>query len=174
MKLALNLKAYIAENAENSVAVLGFLLLLSIYGLVSSFDEDEVLKLFEFVAQQKTAVELFGTMGLADKISCFVQNLIQKHKHIKVVRFICAYNMANKNQSVDHLLRKHVEISAKVISESNCKKTNHIAIKDKARDQEIDTLETVLQCISDNKIESVDLLSQVQSRILELNRQKGK
>ena len=69
MKLALNLKAYVAENTENSVSVLGFLLLLSIYGLVSSFDEDEVLKLFEFVAHQKTAVELFGTMGLADKIS---------------------------------------------------------------------------------------------------------
>jgi hypothetical protein len=69
MKLALNLKAYIGENTENSVPVLGFLLLLSIYGLVSSFDEDEVLNLFGFVAQHKIAEELFGTMGLAHKIS---------------------------------------------------------------------------------------------------------
>jgi hypothetical protein len=69
MKLALSLKAYIGENTENSVPVLGFLLLLSIYGLVSSFDEDEVLKLFGFVAQHKIAVELFGIMGLAHKIS---------------------------------------------------------------------------------------------------------
>ena len=69
MKLALNLKAYIGQNTENSVPVLGFLLLLSIYGLVSSFDEDEVLNLFGFVAQHKIAVELFRTMGLAHKIS---------------------------------------------------------------------------------------------------------
>jgi hypothetical protein len=67
-RLVLNLKAYIGENTENSVAVLGFLLLLSIYGLVPYFDEDEVLKLFGFVAQHKIAVELFGTMGLADKV----------------------------------------------------------------------------------------------------------
>jgi hypothetical protein len=37
--------------------------------LVSSFDEDEVLNLFGFVAQHKIAVDLFGTMGLAHKIS---------------------------------------------------------------------------------------------------------
>ncbi|WJX35838.1 hypothetical protein P8452_23782 [Trifolium repens] len=169
-RLVLNLKAYIGENTENSVAVLGFLLLLSIYGLVPYFDEDEVLKLFGVVAQHKIAVELFGTMGLADKVYDFVQNLIGKKQHIEAVRFICAYNMANKNQSVD-LLREHVQ-SAKVISEINCKKTNSIKIKDNSRDQEIDTLRTVLQCISDNNIESVDLLNQIQGRILELSRQK--
>jgi O-methyltransferase involved in polyketide biosynthesis len=49
--------------------VLGFLLLLSIYGLVSYFNEDEVLELFAFVAQHKIAVELFGTFGFANKVS---------------------------------------------------------------------------------------------------------
>ena len=87
MNLALNLKAYIGENTENSVPVLGFLILLSIYGLVSSFDEDEVLKLFGIVAQHKIAVELFGTMGLEHKISgmliykCFVQTLVFLSTH---------------------------------------------------------------------------------------------
>jgi len=57
----------------------------------------------------------------------FVENLIQKQKHTEAVRFICAYNMANKNQSVD-LLREHVQ-SAKVIYESKCKTTNSIEIK---------------------------------------------
>jgi len=69
MKLALKLKASIGENTENSVPVLGFLLLLSIYGLISFFDEDEVLKLFGFAAQHKISVELFGIMGLAHKVS---------------------------------------------------------------------------------------------------------
>ncbi|XP_045818164.1 FRIGIDA-like protein 3 [Trifolium pratense] len=172
MKLALNLKAYIGENTENSVPVLGFLLLLSIYGLVSSFDEDEVLKLFGFIAQHKIAVELFGTMGLAHKISDFVQNLIRKQQHIEAVRFICAYSMANKNQSVD-LLREHMQ-NSKVISERSCKTTNSSEIKDKAIDHEIASLETVLRCISDNNIDSADLLDVIQGRILELNREKGK
>jgi len=69
MKLALDLKANISQNTENSVTVLGFLLLLSIYGLVPSFDEEEVLTLFGLVSQHNIAVELFGAMGFADKIS---------------------------------------------------------------------------------------------------------
>ncbi|PNX85712.1 frigida-LIKE protein, partial [Trifolium pratense] len=69
MKLALHLKSNISENTENSVVVVGFLLLLSIYGLAPSFDEDEVYKLFGFAAQHKITVELFGTLGFADKAS---------------------------------------------------------------------------------------------------------
>jgi len=69
MKLALDLKANISQNTENSAAVLGFLLILSIYGLVPSFDEDELLKIFGLVSQHNIAVELFGAMGFADKIS---------------------------------------------------------------------------------------------------------
>jgi len=42
MKLALDMKAYISQITENSTAILGFLLLLSIYGLTPSFDENEL------------------------------------------------------------------------------------------------------------------------------------
>jgi hypothetical protein len=69
MKLALNLKANISQNTENSAAILGFLLLLTIYGLATFFDEDEVFKLFGFAAQHEIAVELFETLGFADKAS---------------------------------------------------------------------------------------------------------
>lgn len=69
MKLALDLKANMRASSENSLAVLGFLLILSIYGLVSSFNEDEVLKLFEIAARHKQAVELFQMLGFVDKIS---------------------------------------------------------------------------------------------------------
>lgn len=69
LKLALDLKANIREGAESSLMILGFLLLLSNYGLASDFTEDEVLKLLEFSAQHKQAVELFHTLGFVDKIS---------------------------------------------------------------------------------------------------------
>ncbi|CAJ2660602.1 unnamed protein product [Trifolium pratense] len=75
LKLALDLKA---NMKENSLVVLGFLLLLSIYGLVSYFDEDEVLELFAFVAQHKIAVQLFGSLGFAKKVSDFMENLVKR------------------------------------------------------------------------------------------------
>ncbi|GAU15572.1 hypothetical protein TSUD_108300 [Trifolium subterraneum] len=69
LKLALDLKANIKENNENSLVVLGFLLLLSIYGLVSYFNEDYILELFAFVAQHKIAVKLFVALGFSNKFS---------------------------------------------------------------------------------------------------------
>ncbi|MED6144296.1 hypothetical protein PIB30_014378 [Stylosanthes scabra] len=69
MQLALDLKANLKASAENSSVVLGFLMFLSIYGLASSFDEDEVLRLLEIAAPHKQSVELFRILGFADKIS---------------------------------------------------------------------------------------------------------
>jgi len=46
--------------------------------------------------------------------------------------------------------------------------------QDKARDQEIASLGTVLQCISDNNLESTGLLhKEIDYRILELKAHKG-
>jgi hypothetical protein len=69
LKLAFDLKSNMSESTENSLVVLGFLLLLSIYGLVTSFGEEEVLELFASVAQHKIAIELFETLGFANKVS---------------------------------------------------------------------------------------------------------
>ncbi|XP_058753550.1 uncharacterized protein LOC131626734 isoform X2 [Vicia villosa] len=161
LKLALDLKANMKENAENSLGALGFLLLLSIYGLVTFFIEDEILELFEFVAHHKIALELFRTLGFANKVSVadFVENLIKKKQFIGAVRFICEYNLADKNQLVD-LLQEHVQ-NAKLICETNCKNNNSIEIKDKARDQEIASLGTVLRCFSDHSLEPKDLLEKI-------------
>lgn len=72
LKLAHELKFNIKENTENSLEVLGFLMILSIYGLLTYFDEDEVFKLFASVAsvaEYKIAVKLFRTLGFVHKVS---------------------------------------------------------------------------------------------------------
>ncbi|XP_024641373.1 myosin-10 isoform X2 [Medicago truncatula] len=173
LKLARDLKAYMRENTKNSSAVVGFMLLLSVYGLLTYFDKCEVLELFASVAQHKTVMELFETLGFANKASDFVKYLIRRKQFVEAVRFSCAYNLADKNQLID-MLREHVQ-NVKLICTSRCEKTNSIEIKDKARDQEIASLGTVLQCISDNSLESEDLLrEEIQCRIHELNQHKGK
>ncbi|WJX69358.1 hypothetical protein P8452_53617 [Trifolium repens] len=98
LKLALHLKANMKENNENSLVVLGFLLLLSIYGLVSYFNEDYILEIFAFVAQHKIAVKLFEALGFANKLSDFVEKLIRMKQfdsvlHItwlrRINKFLC-------------------------------------------------------------------------------------
>ncbi|XP_057455618.1 uncharacterized protein LOC130746864 isoform X2 [Lotus japonicus] len=171
LKKACDLKANMRENSVNSLVVLCFLQLLSIYGLLSSFDEDEVLKLFDFAAHHKQTVELFQTLGFTDKVSDFVQSLIKKEQYFEAVRFICAFKLEDKNQPVD-LLRKYAQ-NAKLISGRICKNTMSLEIKDDARDQEIASLKSVQQCISDNNLESEDLINEIQHRINELSWEKG-
>ncbi|WJX74144.1 hypothetical protein P8452_57836 [Trifolium repens] len=172
LMLAFDLKADMKENTGNSLTVLGFLLLLSIFGLLSSFNEDEVLELFTFVSQHKIAIELFETLGFANKVSDFVKNLITRKQFVAAVRFSCAYSLADKNQLVD-MLREHVK-NVKLICESSCEKTNSIEIKDKVKDQEIASLRTVLQCILDCNLQSEDMLDKaIKYRILELKASKG-
>ncbi|XP_045799765.1 nuclear matrix constituent protein 1-like [Trifolium pratense] len=173
LKLALDLKAYMKDNTENSLTVLGFLLLLSIFGLLTSFNEDEVLELFASVSQHNLAIELFGILGFANKVSDFVKNLIMTKQFVAAVRFSCAYCLADKNQLVV-MLREHIQ-NAKLICDSSCEKTNSIEIKDKARDREIASLGTVLQCILDCNLQSEDMLldKDIKYRILELKAIKG-
>jgi hypothetical protein len=64
------------ENTENSLAVVSFLLLLSIYGLLTYFNDDEVLELFTFVAQHKIALKMFRTLGFANKVSGMLHHSI--------------------------------------------------------------------------------------------------
>ncbi|XP_058773945.1 FRIGIDA-like protein 5 [Vicia villosa] len=172
LKLALDLKANVKENTENYLSVLGFLLLLSIYGLVTFFIEDEILEFYASVAHYKIAAKLFKNLGFANKVSDFVENLIKRKQIVGAVRFSCEYNLADKNQLID-LLQEHIR-DARQICEISCNNSNSNEIKDKARDREIACLETVLQCISDHGLEHKVLFNkEIKYRILELKGYKG-
>ncbi|XP_020972471.1 uncharacterized protein LOC107626723 [Arachis ipaensis] len=171
MELALNMKASMTRNIENPNMVLGFLQILSAYGLVSSFNGDEVFKHFEIISQHKQAVELFQMLGLKGKIFDLIENLIKNEKHIEAVRFICAYELEEKYQPI-HLLEAHVS-KAKLVCENSCNKTKFIEMKVKAMDKEIVGLGTVLRCMSENKLQYEDLLKVILNRILELERFKA-
>ena len=68
MKLAVEWKMKFTARAINSLEVLAFLLLLATYELTSSFNRDEILKLFEVVAEYKQALEVCQTLGFIDQI----------------------------------------------------------------------------------------------------------
>ncbi|KAJ1415148.1 Frigida-like [Sesbania bispinosa] len=169
LKLALDLTPHIRASAENSLAVLGFLLLLSVYGLLSYFNKDDVFKLLELVTQHKQAVELYRTLGFVDKVSDVVQKLIEKKQRIEAVRFICAYKLTGTIEPAD-LLRHHIKRVQKSSFRFGRKKC--AARKVKAKDMELACLETVLQCISETNLKSQDLVDEIQDRILALERHK--
>ncbi|MED6144300.1 hypothetical protein PIB30_014382 [Stylosanthes scabra] len=156
MELALHMKSSMRLSTDNSLVVLSFLMILSIYKLVSSFNKDEVLKLFEIVAHHKPAIDLFRMLGFADKIYDFVQNLIKNEQYIEAVGFIYAYDLPEKNRAA-YLLQEHV----------NNTKLCEIS----AATHEIKSLKTVLECILENQ-ECEEVVKEIQDRIAEVEKLK--
>lgn len=67
-ELAVKWKAKMRANTDNSLELLCFLQFIATYGLVSTFDVDETVKLLGMISQHKQAIELHQTLGVADKI----------------------------------------------------------------------------------------------------------
>uniref|UniRef100_A0A2N9EFP1 FRIGIDA-like protein n=1 Tax=Fagus sylvatica TaxID=28930 RepID=A0A2N9EFP1_FAGSY len=68
IKLAVEWKVKLTASTTNSLEVLAFLQLLATYELSSSFNGDEILKLFEVVAEYKQALEVCQSLGFLDQI----------------------------------------------------------------------------------------------------------
>ncbi|XP_057453219.1 uncharacterized protein LOC130745091 [Lotus japonicus] len=106
------------------------------------------------------------------KLSCvsdFVQNLIEKQQYIEAVRFICAYKLADKIDPVG-LLRLEIASANQIRGKIGGKKP--IEIKVRRKDTSIRILRNVLQCISDNNLESQDLVDKVRNHIIGLEWKK--
>ncbi|KAH7845405.1 hypothetical protein Vadar_001624 [Vaccinium darrowii] len=68
MKLAVYWKTKAAVETANSVAVLGFLLLVGAYGLAPTFTADELRNLFQTVAENRLAPQLSLALGFSEKV----------------------------------------------------------------------------------------------------------
>ncbi|KAL5566211.1 hypothetical protein UlMin_029375 [Ulmus minor] len=149
-KLAVEWKAKLRANKENSLEVLAFLQFLVVYDLIWSFDEDKTLKFLEMISQHKEAPELFRI--LSDKLPGFVQRLIGRKKFIEAVRISCTFKLTNKF-SPKQLLTEYLK-DAKRHTNKFSKRKRPIDVKNKATDKEIAGLRTAILCIKDYDLES--------------------
>ncbi|GMP40577.1 hypothetical protein CsSME_00010963 [Camellia sinensis var. sinensis] len=113
LKLAREWKVKMIAVPSNSLEVLGFLHLLASYKLAFGFDTDELLKLFEVVAEHKQAPELCWVLGLADKVPDLIEIFVNKKLHLVAVGFIFAFKLVDKFPPVP-LLKKYLKYSKKV------------------------------------------------------------
>ncbi|KAG2695363.1 hypothetical protein I3760_07G010500 [Carya illinoinensis] len=167
-KLAVDWKERLTANTRNSLEVLAFLQLLASYGLASSFDGYEIIKLFEVVSQYKQAVELCQTLGFADEIPDFIEKLIERKLYIKAVRFVCAFKLVD-NFPPALLLKEYLE-NARISARKLCQKKKSFQAKDEATDGEIDALRTAMKCVIDFNLESQFPPEDIEKRIVELEK----
>ncbi|XP_070676974.1 uncharacterized protein [Malus domestica] len=81
-ELAVQWKAKLRADSENSFEILGFLQFISTYELLSAFNKDEIVKLFGMIYLDEMALNSHRTLGLSDKIpGKFLEN---RHSYISL------------------------------------------------------------------------------------------
>ncbi|GMP40580.1 hypothetical protein CsSME_00010963 [Camellia sinensis var. sinensis] len=143
LKLAREWKVKMIAVPSNSLEVLGFLHLLASYKLAFGFDTDELLKLFEVVAEHKQAPELCWVLGLADKVPVlFFPNL-----HV--------YGWAGWEKDDSFILTgSSIKSIFGVCQERTVFLVGMNHMTDKAIDERVASIRAVIKCIVDHKLES--------------------
>ncbi|OMO90932.1 Frigida-like protein [Corchorus capsularis] len=171
MKLATEWKAKMELNAENSVEVLCFLLFVAAFGLVSSFDRDQIFKLLGIAYQFQQARKVCQRLGLTDQIPGFISNLITRKQYIEAVRFVCAFGIKDKKFAPEKLLVDFLTHRIRVEHDS-CEIGNSLPEVQKVIDGQIAALKIVKQCIMDCKLGSHIAVEEIETSIAKLSKKK--
>ncbi|XP_059652605.1 FRIGIDA-like protein 1 [Cornus florida] len=172
LKLAHEWKVKMGTAVKNSLEVLGFLQLLASYKLTSQFDADELWNLFEIVAEHKAAPKLCQVLGFADKISDFIQKLIEREQWLAAIKYIYAYGLVEKFPPVP-LLKGYLTYSEEIANKICNKGNNSLEAQDRATKREVYALTAVIKCITDHGLESDFSAKNLKTRIEKLERKNA-
>ncbi|XP_073265341.1 uncharacterized protein [Populus alba] len=172
-KLAVLWEKNIRLETEDSMEVLMFLLFLAVYGLVSCFRRDRILRLVRVIAQQKQAPEIFKALGFAGKdlAPAFIENLIEEKQYVAAARFSLAFELVSRYPP-EVILRKGVDAMNGASASTGRTDSSeaqacifyrilhgkHIdsgtLLQRKAIDKAISALRSILELVADYKYES--------------------
>ncbi|ONI04686.1 hypothetical protein PRUPE_6G334600 [Prunus persica] len=170
IKLAEQWKAKMRADTQNSLESLGFLQFVATYGLLPTLNGDEIKKLLGMIYQHKQALELCLTLGFADKIPDFIQNLIERKQLFEAFRFICTFKVNDKFSSVP-LLKEYVE-GARKSYRTTWRKKKSLDGKNEVVDHQIADLRAVIQCIEDYHLDSEYPSKDIEIQIVQLEKMK--
>ncbi|KAJ4844118.1 hypothetical protein Tsubulata_028153 [Turnera subulata] len=168
--LAIRWKENLRLRTENSIENIAFLLFLAAYGLVPYLSNDEIFGMVATFAQKKEAPEICRALGLTDKITDFIQDLIARKQYIEAVRFSCAFELVDKFPPV-RIFRLYIESVMKAPSISIYRNIPH-EVQCKAIDEAVVALMSILGCMADCKLEYRSLTEEINMSIIELEKRK--
>ncbi|XP_050225367.1 uncharacterized protein LOC126674885 [Mercurialis annua] len=171
-KVAISWTANMKLDYENSMEIWAFLLFSLIYKVVPSLERDTIFRLLVIVAHHKEAPSICRILAFNERVPEIIQCLIARQQHIAAVRFSCAFELIDKFPP-ENILGMYVEHI--LMATRNSKNGEDLAKQqDKAIDEELDALRTVLECLAECKFESNFLTGNIYSRIAELGKQKAR
>ncbi|KAF5177736.1 Frigida-like protein [Thalictrum thalictroides] len=174
LKLAVEWKGKVSKTGgeNNPLEPLALLQLLAAYGLVSSFNVDEVLDLAVSIARRKQAIDLVRSLGITDKIPDFVQKLTSNGKQLEAVKFVYAFELVDKFPPVP-LLKDYFKQSKKVAQDIRNKGNHSIQSLNEATAKELAAVRAIIKCIEEHNLESEYPRGILDMRVEQLEKQKA-
>ncbi|KAM1598437.1 hypothetical protein EV2_034421 [Malus domestica] len=171
IKLAVQWQAKMRADIGNSLEILGFLQFIATYGILSTLNGDDIVKLLGVLCQHKQATKLCQTLDFADKIlPDVVQNLIERKQVIDAVKFMCAFKL-NGKFSPALLLKDYVE-DARKSYHTIWLEEESLDEKDEILGNQIAELRDLIRYIKDHNLESEFPFKDVESEIVKLEQLK--
>ncbi|XP_020682495.1 FRIGIDA-like protein 3 [Dendrobium catenatum] len=159
-------------KGDTTLVVLGVLHLVATFGLIDSFEIDDILDLIVLVARRKTIVDLCKSAALDENIPDLVEKLNNKGKQLDAVKFVIAFNLTDKYPPAS-LLNACIKESKKAAEEVRKKGNNSAQSKNEASSKEISALRAVIRIVEEYKLGSVFSCENVRKRIEQLEHQKA-
>ncbi|KAL8127376.1 FRIGIDA-like protein 2 [Apium graveolens] len=158
---------------NNIFGLLGFLLLVAVYGLRHAFSVDELMDYVVVVAKNKIAVQLCRLLDFGDNIAGIIEKLISKGNQLIAVKFIFEFEMTKQFPPVP-LLEEYAKESKSLVQKIRMSgDVNSQKMRD-ATLNELDKLKSVVKCVEDYKLASeFPKLNVLMQRIRNLEREKS-
>ncbi|KAE8713290.1 hypothetical protein F3Y22_tig00110213pilonHSYRG00253 [Hibiscus syriacus] len=171
LTLAKEWKTKLNPSAENSTEILCFLQFVAAFGLAHSLSRDEIFKLLATIAQHQQARNVCQVLGFTDMIPDFVGSLVARKQYIEAVRFVCAIDCKDKCPP-----KQLLELFFDDMNRAACDRCkigkNSPEVQQKATDEWITSLKSVIECVKDCRLESFMPVEVIEKSISKLEKQK--
>ncbi|KAJ0245482.1 FRIGIDA-like protein 3 [Hirschfeldia incana] len=160
-----------AAGNGNSLEAHAFLQLLATFGIVSDFEEDEILKLIPMVSRRRQAAELCRSLGLSEKMPGVIEVLVNSGKQIDAVNLAFAFGLTEQFPPVE-LLKCCLTEASRSSSQGRPGDASP-AVQDEFNERELTGLKAVIKCVEEHNLEEQYPVEPLHKRILQLEKAKA-
>ncbi|XP_009765093.1 FRIGIDA-like protein 5 [Nicotiana sylvestris] len=151
---------------------IGFLHFLATFELSSSFDSDDLIGFLKIVQHTSKVMDLIRILGLADKIPCFIENLITKRQLLLAIKYIYEFELVDSFPPAP-LLKNYVQGSIVLAKQIRSDGHDSRQAQEKAIFYELSALRAAVNRIVLHNLQSEYSPDQLRARIAELERERA-
>ncbi|XP_074320894.1 uncharacterized protein LOC141657528 [Silene latifolia] len=161
------------DSDGGCLEVVGFLQLVATYGLVSEFDEEELLRLFEACARHDRAPQLCRSLGFTDRVHEIIQNLILREQPFEGIKLAYAFQLVDIFPPMP-ILRAHLKSTFHNAQKLYEDGDASVEVQIKCINMKLAVLDSVVKCIKEFGLASKYLVQNLEHQIFKLKVQKSK